>query len=170
MMGNALVPGRVWAADTGCFSCPHKYTNYMYINWLRKKSPLLCLFATAPDVLCNHKLTVSRSLPMLLKIRAAGFKAAFVAQNGFDGAPWDDFDWLFIGGDTDFKLSKEVKNIVKIALRKGKRVHMGRVNSWKRIEYAHSIGCDSVDGTFLKFGPEINRPKVEKWVYRLLRL
>ena len=30
---------------------------------------------------------------------------------------------------------------------RGKWVHMGRVNSTRRIRYAASIGCDSVDGT-----------------------
>ena len=33
------------------------------------------------------------------------------------------------------------------AKRRRKWVHMGRVNSERRIRYAASIGCDSIDGT-----------------------
>jgi hypothetical protein len=51
----------------------------------------------------------------------------------------------------------------------GKRVHMGRVNSLKRYRYAVSIGCDSVDGTYLVKGarknlPNENLPKLLEWV------
>jgi hypothetical protein len=44
---------------------------------------------------------------------------------------------------------------------------MGRVNSWKRIKYADTIGCDSVDGTFVAFGPDVNLPKVKAWLHAL---
>jgi hypothetical protein len=46
-------------------------------------------------------------------------------------------------------------------------VHCGRVNSWKRLAYAESIGCTSADGTYLTFGPEINLPKLLGWHDRL---
>ena len=61
--------------------------------------------------------------------------------------PFDKFSSLFIGGSTEYKLSEETANIVRIAKEKDKWIHMGRVNSYKRIRYANSIGCDSVDGT-----------------------
>ena len=41
---------------------------------------------------------------------------------------------------------------------------MGRVNSLKRYRYAEAIGCDSVDGTKLVFGPDQNLPIVLGWV------
>lgn len=45
---------------------------------------------------------------MLPKIRALGVPAALVAQDGLedmvDRVPWDEFDVLFIGGSTAFKL------------------------------------------------------------------
>ena len=50
------------------------------------------------------------------------------------------------------------------AKRRGKHVHMGRVNSKTRYRYAEAIGCDSVDGTYLAFGPDENLPKLLSWV------
>lgn len=50
------------------------------------------------------------------------------------------------------------------AKRIGKWVHMGRVNSGKRYRYAEAIGCDSVDGSYLRFGPDTNLPKLLSWV------
>jgi hypothetical protein len=41
---------------------------------------------------------------------------------------------------------------------------MGRVNSLKRFRAARSMGCDSVDGTYLTFGPDINLPKLLSWL------
>jgi hypothetical protein len=41
---------------------------------------------------------------------------------------------------------------------------MGRVNSERRYRYARAIGCDSVDGTKLVFGPDENLPQVLAWL------
>jgi hypothetical protein len=71
---------------------------------------------------------------------------------------------LFIGGTTDFKLSKEAREFVSICKEKNIWVHMGRVNSLRRMEIAKSWGCDSVDGTYLAFGPDVNTPKLIKMV------
>jgi hypothetical protein len=36
---------------------------------------------------------------------------------------------------------------VRICKERGKHVHMGRVNTLRRLRYAEAIGVDSVDGT-----------------------
>jgi hypothetical protein len=41
---------------------------------------------------------------------------------------------------------------------------MGRVNSLRRLRYAADIGCDSVDGTYLAFGPDQNLPTLLTWI------
>jgi hypothetical protein len=46
-------------------------------------------------------------------------------------------------------------------------VHMGRVNSLKRLRYAEFIGVDSADGTVLTFGPDRRLPEVLGWVHTL---
>jgi len=74
--------------------------------------------------------------------------------------PWDDFDALFIGGTTAWKLSEAVYQLCQEAKRRGKWVHMGRVNSLRRMRLAESFGCDSADGTMLRFDPNRN---VQGW-------
>ena len=43
--------------------------------------------------------------------------------------PWREFDAVFIGGDTAWKLGPEARRIVRICKEHGKHVHMGRVFS-----------------------------------------
>jgi hypothetical protein len=64
-----------------------------------------CLFATAPDVVGDAQATLRRAY-MLGWIRYAGLPAALVAQDGLEhlATPWDDFDALFLGGSTAWKL------------------------------------------------------------------
>lgn len=54
---------------------------------------------------------------------------------------------VFIGGTTEFKLGATARAITAEAKRRGKWVHMGRVNTAQRVRYAKQIGCDSFDGT-----------------------
>jgi hypothetical protein len=130
--------GAAWCADNGAYSNKFdeaKWWAFLEHNVHRAKT---CLFATAPDVVGDAGATLDRSLPWLQPIRELGYPAALVAQDGLEEltVPWDDFDVLFIG----------------------------RVNSLKRYRYADAIGCDSVDGTFLVFGPDKNLPKLLSWI------
>lgn len=161
--------GQTWGADNGRFSSPHQYTDAKYIAWLRRMPVESCLFATAPDVVGDAKATMTLSMPMLWVIRELGYRAALVAQDGLENltVPWDHFDVLFIGGSTEWKLGKACRLIAVEAKRRGKYLHMGRVNSYRRLQYAWSIGCDSVDGTFLKYGPRTNKPRLDAWFTKL---
>lgn len=163
---SQYVPETAWCADNGCFS--GNFDIDQWWAWLEgqvTKSDT-CLFATAPDVVGDHYATLERSRHWLPKIRDLGYKAAFVAQNGAtdDTVPWQDFDVLFIGGTTEFKLGETARELAAHAKKLGMWVHMGRVNSAKRFRYAESIGCDSADGTYLIFGPDTNLPKLMSWV------
>lgn len=116
------------------------------------------LFATAPDVPFDWAGTLAKSLPMLPKIRALGAPAALVTQNGATPAniPWDLCDAIFLGGgvgpDTagkEWKITQVARDITREANRRGKFVHMGRVNSAERMKVAQDFGCGSADGTYL---------------------
>lgn len=163
------VYGAYWCADNGCFG--DGFDAGQWWNWLVSESQhaQTCVFATAPDVVGNHWATLDRSAPWLPKIRHLGYKAAFVAQDGAtkSNVPWDSFDSLFIGGTTEFKLGETARQLASHAKNIGKWVHMGRVNSAKRFRYAESIGCDSVDGTYLIYGPDTNLPKLMAWIREL---
>lgn len=128
-----------------------------------------CLFATAPDVLGDAAATLRRSARMLDLIRYAGFPAALVAQDGLEHLPipWDDFDALFIGGSTPWKLGPAARTLIAEARRRGKWVHMGRVNSLRRLRYAHTIGCDSADGTYLTYAPDANLARLLNWLRQI---
>jgi hypothetical protein len=158
--------GQPWAADNGRFASPHEYTDAGYLAWLEKMPSATCVFATAPDVVGDAEATLALASPMFNPIRKLGYRVALVAQDGFDKVPtpWDDFDALFIGGTTGWKLGSRAAKVAAEAKARGKWVHMGRVNSFKRLVYAQSIGCDSADGTVLKHDP--NRP-VRRWVDRV---
>ena len=106
---------------------------------------------------------------MLQKIRLLGFKVAFVAQDGAtkNNIDWSSFDCLFIGGTTKWKLSEYASNVVQEAKAKDKWVHMGRVNSYKRMRVAQAIGVDSVDGTSLAFAPDKNTKDLLTWIARI---
>jgi hypothetical protein len=126
-----------------------------------------CLFATAPDVLGDAAATIERSRYMLPAIREyTGLPAAFVAQNGQERlpVPWDEFDVLFIGGDTRWKLGPAAAGLAAQAHRRGKWVHMGRVNTRQRLRYAVHIGCDSADGTGMTRAPDILLAQMLRWL------
>lgn len=163
--GNKRPEGVEFCMDNGCFS--DKWDELKWWSFLKANAYAAadCLFAVAPDVVGDAAATLERSLPWLPKIRALGYPAAFVAQNGQEGlpVPWDQLDALFIGGDTEWKLGPHARALVAEAKARGKWVHMGRVNSEKRFEYARAIGCDSADGTYLTFGPDVNLPKLLAW-------
>lgn len=162
-----LESGWVWSADNGAFG---KYVgDDKWFAWLSAhtdEEKSRCLFATAPDVVGDHAATLSRSLPWLPMIRGLGYRAAFVAQDGAtpETMPWDEFDVLFIGGTTEFKLHGS-SDLISQAYHLGKPVHVGRVNSRKRyLHFAHMPGVVSADGTFLRFGPSVNTPKLLSWI------
>jgi hypothetical protein len=165
--GNTRLPGVTWCADNGCFGKGYP-GDTEWFAWLEANAgdAATCLFAVAPDVVGDAAATLERSRPWLPKIRALGYRAALVAQDGLtaDTCPWDEFDVLFIGGTTGWKLGREVRRLAREAKQRGKHVHMGRVNSEKRFRYAQAIGCDSVDGTYLTFGPDVNLPDVLAWL------
>jgi len=166
-----------FAIDNGCFS---QGDAFKLDSWLRYidvfgEMSHKCLFVVAPDRFdpCGMwqgitiaSATLERSIPVFSQIRQRGFKAALVAQNGLEDLdiPWNEFDVLFIGGDTTWKLSPMAVQIVRAAKSRGKWVHMGRVNSQKRFTTAENMGCDSVDGTYIKYGPNKNTENIIKWI------
>lgn len=186
--GRAPLDGVPVAFDNGCFG-PRYVGDLQLLAWLAHHGNHAgrALFATAPDIVGDHLATLERSAPHLPAIRALGYPAAFVAQNGatITTTPWSTFDVLFLGGMaeclpcgyvkpatveertrrtcprcarplTEWKLGLAAAQLVAEALRRGKRVHMGRVNSYERLTYCVRLGVHSADGTYLAFGPDKN--------------
>lgn len=165
--GNVIPPGVRWCADNGAFGkgFPGEAKWWQWVCGLPYEKAL-CEFVTAPDVVFDAGATLARSMPWLPQIRALGYPAALVAQNGLESltVPWDEFDVLFLGGDDEWKLGPHARCLAGEARQRGKRVHMGRVNSWRRLALASLSDCDSADGTYVRFGPDKNIAKVETWL------
>jgi hypothetical protein len=166
--GHILPAERIWAADNGCFATPHLFDPLTYIGWLAKHQSAndRCLFATMPDVVRDAKATLAKVQPWPRVIRALGYKAALVAQDGLESltVPWDELDALFIGGSTEWKLGDHATALIREAKSRGKWVHAGRVNSLRRLRHVQWQGCDSADGTFCAFGPDVNIPRMTGWL------
>ena len=158
---------RDWCADNAVFA--NKYPgDVAYLGWLaqRQWAQSRCRFAVAPDVVGDAPATFARSIPMFDRIRSTGFPVAFALQDGAEymTIPWPRFDVAFIGGSTEWKIGPQAAMLAAEAKSHGKWVHMGRVNSLRRMLRAAEMGCDSVDGTYVSFGPDKNLPKVLNWL------
>lgn len=160
--------GRVMMVD----GIPMTKTDWDAGNWLEWLASLRryrerCILVAAPDVIGDADATWRLSAPYLPTIRQLGFPAALVAQNGFDPAEvdWDAFDVLFIGGRNDWKFAESGGwATVAEGKKRGKWVHMGRVNSGRRVRACQLSDVDSADGTFLMHGPDVNWPKLQEWL------
>lgn len=156
--------GWVWAADNGCFASTWEHDRWA--AWLARDHPRAgCLFATVPDVVGDHDATLERFAKHVDMVRDLRYPVAFVGQDGASvhGVPWDEFDCLFIGGSTDWKLSEVARHLGVVARDRGKWVHVGRVNSRRRFA-TWTPYADSCDGTFLAFGPNKNAPRLSGWI------
>ncbi|MFG1965727.1 hypothetical protein [Nonomuraea sp. NPDC049028] len=59
--------------------------------------------------------------------------------------------------------------LARAACAAGLWVHVGRVNSFKRMRYAAAaMDADSADGTLLTNGPDKHLPSVLRWTWQLL--
>lgn len=143
----------VWAMDNACFV---DYNPKKIVGMMRRyRGTKGCLFMTAPDVVSNHEESLLLFRMWLGTIQNYGYPVAFVIQNGatIENIPWGSIQAIFIGGDDKFKLSDEVIIIMKEAKRRGLWVHVGRINSKKRLwhfikHFTEELGhlIDSFDG------------------------
>lgn len=151
--------------DNGCFS--GRWTHDRWFRWLVEQ-PRDVRFAVAPDVFdpdgepC-HDATLERWRIYGPLIERHGFTPAFVCQVGATRDNVPDAPVLFLGGTTEWKLGPDAWAIVE-RYHGDRWVHMGRVNSKRRLDTARAMGCHSCDGTYLTFGPDTNLPKLLGWL------
>lgn len=156
-----------WAMDNGCFSGRY-LGDERYLALLHKLRAhrTRCLFVAAPDVVEDAEATLELFPRIAPELKNDGWPVALVAQDGMDATsiPWGDLDYLFLGGSTKWKLSGATDSLIAAAKGVGKKVHVGRVNSFRRFQHFAALGCDSADGTFLAFGPDKNLPRLINWI------
>ena len=142
-----------WCLDNGMFT-----GKFEVAFWLKRIEAFYeykntCVFIAIPDVIGDCSATLAQFSHYRSMVK--DFPVALVSQDGIKkqahNIPWDDFDCLFIGGSDEHKLGKEGGWILNQAKKRDKWVHVGRVNSSKRI--LQFWRADSWDGTHLGFMP-----------------
>jgi hypothetical protein len=162
-LAQTLTTHMPWAADNDCFQgldmvafdrmLDNIQTALVAFNDGERRAERWAgrpLFVNVPDVVASADGTLSQWHRWQHAVRRRGLPVGYVAQNGCELGvmpPWLEFDALFLGGDTAWKLGPHARSLTALAKRHGKHVHMGRVNTVRRLRYAQSIGVDSVDGT-----------------------
>ena len=144
--------GMIWAADNNSFN--NTFESDRFLSWLELMRPYkpTCLFVTVPDVLADAVATAKRYNEWSPKLE--DWKLAYVAQDGMEELPDVDYDTLFIGGTTEYKLSKTVEKLIQKARDEGKHIHIGRVNYRKRynhfalMEGSNEFTCDGTRNRF----------------------
>lgn len=144
---RASASGLPWGVDNAAFS---GFDPAAYRRLLGRVAGLPgCRFVAAPDVVADARATLALWPGWLWDVRATGHPPALVGQDGAEDLdlPWADMGAYFIGGSTGWKLSQASADLAAEAKRRGLWVHMGRVNSRRRLTAAFDMGCHSVDGT-----------------------
>jgi Family of unknown function (DUF6884) len=155
-----------YAADNGCYSQGARFNPAAWLRWVARLPRDTCIFVAAPDVWGDHAATLCRADPWLDRVRLLGFPVALAAQDGLQPAdvPWDRIDCLMVGGTDPWRASPAVPRLLAAARQEEKWLHLGRVNSWRRLRWAASLGFDSADSTYLAFGPATNLPRLLGWL------
>ena len=158
--------GMWWAADNDCYK---RLDRARYVAMLRRiaeadRSRLL--WVTAPDVVADAAATLARFRLWRPVLDYLGLPIAFVAQDGQEDrpVPWDHIRCLFIGGSTRWKLGGHARRLIAEAKERGKWVHVGRVNTLRRMWLFSDTGVDSIDGTCFSKLPD----KFIPWMLRRL--
>lgn len=155
VMGQLLTPltryknwGGLFAMDNGAFT---KFPEAGFRRMLKRnlQHRLRCLFVTCPDIVGNARRTLDIFHHNDVWLGEGVWPVALVAQNGLEDLdiPWWDLQCLFIGGIDPWKESNACADLVREAKRRGKWVHVGRVNTTERFELFHHLGADSCDGS-----------------------
>ena len=113
------------------------------------KNDIFCKYIVMPDVVGDAQSTYNQFRYYKNIIGLRPNQTAFVLQDGAERRnmpDWDEFDCLFIGGSTEFKMSGKAYIIAQEAIAQGKHVHVGRVNTPSRIVKWHG-NCHSIDGS-----------------------
>lgn len=119
-------------------------------------------FVVLPDIVASKK-SLEFSLSYVDRLRSACSRLAFVVQDGMTedeiSSIAEVFEVLFVGGSLEWKLAT-AKNWVDFAHRIGKRCHIGRVGTRKRMLWARAIEADSVDSCT----PLFSARNMDNWI------
>jgi len=160
--------GRPWAADNDCFQQLDVDAYWRLLRRLHHADRSRFLWVTVPDVVADAGATLDRWSEWFPQVDDLGLPAAFAGQDGIedraDEIPWEDMRCLFIGGSTGWKLSHAAAGLVAEARRRRKWVHVGRVNTRRRVRDIAWMGADSFDGRSFSAWPDEKIPRALRWM------
>jgi hypothetical protein len=178
-----------FAFDNAIFALFQNGQSFNELAYLEKldeliKKKLYPQFIVVPDIIGGGLESLTYSINFMKKLEHIPFPKYLVVQDGMttkDVEPFLDrssnkqgveFDAIFVGGKPTFKgfgkkQSKEVEwklktmeAWTKLAHKHGKKCHVGRVSSIRRLNFARSIGADSCDTSMPNFSmQQFNRYK-----------
>lgn len=149
-----IASGKPWAADNQAFT--KGFDPGKFYSWLESMEPYksTCIFVACPDVVGNAEKTIE--LYYQYRPYFGDWPVAFVAQDGQERLDFPEyFSALFVGGTTEWKLSAAAADCIRRAQEINKRIHIGRVNWYRRYHYFRSLpGSDdfTCDGTRIRYG------------------
>lgn len=132
-------------------------------------------FIVVPDVVADARATMLAALEWLPRLKlTTPARLLFAVQDGMEAhqvAPWLRRGCgIFVGGSTEWKL-RTLPMWAELAHTHATYIHVGRVNSERRIRYCRDVGVHSFDGTactrFAVNTPRLTRavrhPQVSLW-------
>lgn len=141
---------RRFSVDNGGFSGFNRAAFESLLD-REKAHQKLCRWVACPDVVASARRTLECFEAWADRLMDDGWPLALVAQDGIENLdiPWARISAIFIGGSTEWKMSKHAADVVRAGKICNKWVHAGRVNTPGRFEYFEQLGADSIDGTGL---------------------
>lgn len=156
LIGNLWGPGRgitvypfaPYALDNGAWGAFLAGAEWSATDWLKllaevERKPFRPQWALVPDVVADREQTLASWEKWFPVVKAAGLTAAFAVQDGMTPADVPaDAQVVFVGGSTEWKW-----RTVEGWCAAFPRVHVGRVNSLKKLLRCWEAGAESTDGT-----------------------
>lgn len=153
--------GFSWFHDNGAYTDWKAGRTFDYLQWSRDMRAIRMWveagemtrpdFVVAPDLVAQGYQSLYFSLEHLEEAKAAGAPVYLAVQDGMSASLVatfiDRFDGIFVGGSLEWKLETAAA-WVKFGRKHGVPVHIGRVGTIERVEWASEIGATSIDSSF----------------------
>lgn len=176
-LGHLLTPDNgntesIWstglpvACDNGCYK---RLNKARFIRMCKRVVGRNVLWVAVPDVVADARATLLRFRMWRPVLRYYKLPIAFVAQDGQEAlpVPWDAIRCLFIGGSTAWKLGPHAAELIREAAARGKWVHVGRLNSMRRLSCFDPLPVSSFDGGQFSMFPRTYIPRyLDRLAYR----
>lgn len=146
-----------YALDNGAFAAFTRKEPFDVVAWrkLLRWATLTVpapLWALVPDVVADRDGTLRAWETYAGDVMAAGMRPAFAAQDGMTPADVpSEAAVVFLGGSTTWKLA----SLRTWGAAFPGRLHVGRVNTLRRLMLCYNAGAVSVDGTGWKYDAAI---------------